>query len=142
MYGTTKATAHVYSPPLRPPRRERGIVRRRRAGRLTSMTEVPFMCWSPLSRLLVFGENLLDALECLVDRHLRLHAFLRDVDHRHAPDVLGADFGHGQVEHVVVRHGRPEEALLDVTSQMRVLRVLPEWALGERRHDRQPAAQP
>src|SRR5438093_1359256 len=143
MYGTTNATAQVYSPPLRPPRRERESVRRRMAGRRpTSMTDVPFIYWSPLSRLLVFGEDLLDALECLVDRDFRFHSFLRHVDHRHAPHVLGADFRHRQVEHVVVRHGRAEEALLDVASQMRVLRVLPEWALGERRHDWQPAAQP
>src|SRR5437879_4679521 len=142
MYGTTNATAQVYSPPLRPPRRERESVRRRLAGRPTSMTDVPFICWSPLSRLLVFGEDLLDALECLVDRDFRFHSFLRHVDHRQAAHVLGADFRHRQVEHVVVRHGRAEEALLDVASQMRVLRVLPEWALGERRHDWQPAAQP
>src|SRR6266545_2654209 len=113
MYGTTNATAQVYSPPLRPPRRERESVRRRMAGRLTSMAEVPFI-GSPLSRLLVLGEDLLDALERLVDRHFRLHALLGHVDHRHAPHVLGADFRHRQVEHVVVRHGGAEEALLDV----------------------------
>src|SRR5947199_10741389 len=134
MYGTTNATAQVYSPPLRPPRRERESVRRRMAGRRpTSMTDVPFICWSPLSRLLVFGEDLLDALECLIDRDFRFHSFLRDVDHRHAPHVLGADFRHRQVEHVVVRHGRAEEARLNVPSQIRSLRVLPEWALADGR---------
>src|SRR5215467_8309982 len=140
MYGARKATAHVYSPPFRPPRRERERVRQRRAGRPMSTTDA-LSIMSP-SRHLVLGKDLLDALEGLVDRRLRLHAFLRHVDHRHAPHVLGANFRHGQVVHVVVWHRRSDEALLDVASQMGVLRVLSERALGERRHDGQPAAQP
>src|SRR5712664_3869656 len=120
MYGTTNATAQVYSPPLRPPRRERDRVRRRMAGRPMLTTDAPFICWPPLLRL-VLGEDLLDALERLVDRRFRFHTILRHVDHRHAPDVLGADFRHRHVEHVVVRHRRAEEALLDIAAQVRVL---------------------
>src|SRR5262249_17927994 len=141
MYGTTKATAQVYSPPLSPPRRERESAPRRTAGRLTSTTDAPFIIDPPHS-CLVFGEDLVDPLERLVDGRLRLHALLPDRGHRQAPHVLRADLRHRQVEHVVVRHGRAEQALLDVAAQMRVLRVLPERALGERGHDRQPAAQP
>src|SRR5437773_3250592 len=142
MYGTTKATAHAYSPPLRLPRSERKSVRRWMAGRPMSTTDALSIVRPRPLRGLVLREDLVDALERLLDRRLRLRSLLGDVDHRDAPHVLGADFRHRQVEHVVVRHGRAEEALLDVASQMRVLRVLPEWALGERRHDRQPAAQP
>src|SRR5207245_7746050 len=142
MYGRTKATAHGYSPPLRPPRRERETARHRMAGRPTSTTDALSIIPPPLSGDLVLREDLLDALERLVDGRLRLRPLLGDVDHGHAPHVLGADFRHGQVEHVVVRDRRAEEALLDVAPQMRVLRVLPERALGQRRHDGQPAAQP
>src|SRR5215475_8457370 len=143
MYGTTKAIAHVYSPPLSPPRRERASVRRATAGRPTSTTDaLSIIFLSARSRRLVLGEDLLDALERLLDGRLRLGPVLGHVDHRHAEHVLVANFRHGQVEHVVVRDGRAEEALLDVAPQVRVLRVLPERTLGERRHDRQPAAQP
>src|SRR5262249_28896445 len=98
--------------------------------------------WPPLSRRLVLGEDLLDALEGLLDRDFGLHAFLGHVDHRHAPDVLASDFGHRQVEDEVFRHRRTEDTLLDVAAQMWVFRILPEWALGECRLRRQVPAQP
>src|SRR5207253_3617681 len=120
--GTTKATAHVYSPPLSPPRIERESVRHPRAGRPASATDaVSIMALFALSRRLVLGEDLFNPLERLLDRRLGLDAILGDVDHRHAPDVLRADLGHRQVVHVVVRHGRAEETLLHVPLQMRVL---------------------
>src|SRR5262245_629325 len=117
----TKASAHVYSPPLSPPRRERESARHRIAGPPRWTTDaLSITCFSVLSRRLVLGEDLLDALERLLDRRVRLRPLLGDVDHRHAPHVLGADFRHRQVEHVGFRKGRAEEALLHIPPQMRV----------------------
>src|SRR6516162_7098608 len=101
---TRKATAHVYSPPFRPPRSERERVRQRRAGRPTSTTDALSII-AP-SRHLVLGEDLLDALEGLVDRHLRLLALLRHGGHRHALHLVGANYARDQHVDVVDRRRR------------------------------------
>src|SRR4029453_5658072 len=97
-----------------------------------------------LSRLLdrIFGKDLLDLLEGDIDRVGRLASLLCNGDHCLAVHVLSVDFRHRWIVGVVGWLCRAEQALLDVAFQMRVLRILPEWSLGQLRHHRQPAAQP
>src|SRR5262245_34011329 len=128
-YGTTKASAHVYSAPLRLPRRKRQPVSCRTAGRRISATDAVLIVVLPHSCHRVLGEDLLDPLEGLVDRRLRLRAILRHVDHRVAQHVLRADFRHRHVVDVVVGPRRAEDPLLRVAPEVRILRVLPEGAL-------------
>src|SRR5438128_12389763 len=140
MYGTTKASAHVYSPPLRSPRRERKNARCRRPGRPTSTTDA--LSIIRLSRDLVLREDLLDPLERLLDRRLRFRPLLRHVDHRYAPHVLGVDFRHGGVDTVEVGGGGPDKAVWDVTQKLRALGFLPDGRFCSDGHDGRPAPKP
>src|SRR5262249_26860904 len=93
-------------------------------------------------RDLVFCEERLDPLEGLVDRLGRRHAVVDDIEHRHAPDMLGINLRNGRVEEVVKWYGRVDQALFGIAWKVRVLGVLPERILDEFWHGRQPPAQP
>src|SRR5215471_11720671 len=85
----------------------------------------------------VFREEHLHPLEGLVDRLVRWHAVVDDIEHRHTPDMLRIDFRNGGVEDIVKRYGRIDQTLFGIARTVWVLGVLPEGILDERWHGRQ-----
>src|SRR4051794_35705422 len=106
-----KASAHAYSEPLSSPRQERHRVSRRIAGRPMSIADALFIFHLSTLRDRVFREERLDPLKSLVDRLCWLHPVVHDIEHRHAPDMLGIDLRNGRVEDIVKRYGRVDHAL-------------------------------
>src|SRR5262245_57496375 len=129
-----KASAHVYSEPLSSPRHACHRASRRTAGRPISIADALFITYLSALRDWVFREERLDPLEGLVDRLCRRHAVVEDIEHRHAPDMLGIDLRNGRVEDIVERHGRVDHGLFGITWKVRVLGVLPERILDELWH--------
>src|SRR5215467_10249154 len=129
-----KASAQVYSEPLSSPRHERHRASRRIAGRPILIADALFIMYLSALRNLVFCKERLDPLESLVDRLCRRHAVVDDIEHRHAPDMLGIDLRNGWVEDIVKRYGRVDHPLFGITWKMRVLGVLPERILDELWH--------
>src|SRR5262245_25297231 len=91
----------------------------------------------------VFRENLLDPFERLVRGGLRRYPVLHDCDPRAGEDTLVLDISIGRVIDPEIRHGRAEQALLDIKPPVRVLGVAPPRViLHDREHRRQVAAKP
>src|SRR5260370_14341413 len=76
-----------------------------------------------LSRLRarIFREDLLGPLESLVDRLLRGHPVVHDIEHGDAEDVLGVDLRHRRVECLIEWHRRMGQRLLGKSGAVRVL---------------------
>src|SRR5262245_22535442 len=117
-----KASAQPYSEPLSSPRQERHRVSRRIAGRPMSRADALFIIHLSALRL-VFREDCLNPLECLVDRLCRRHAVVDDIEHCHAPDMLGIHLRNSWAEDVVKRYGRVDQALSGIARTMRVTGV-------------------
>src|SRR6516225_10041127 len=92
----------------------------------------------------VLREDLLAAFESLVDCRFRCHPIVYYIVHRDGEHVLGADLRPRRVVHLIRRDRRTVDALPGIGLERLILWIEPERlvVLDDRRHRRQPAAEP
>src|SRR6516162_1462879 len=91
-----------------------------------------------------FREDLLAALERLIDRRFRCHPIVNHIVYRDCEHVLGADLRPRRIVHLIGRDRRTQHALPGIGLERLILRIKPERlvVLDDRRHRRQKAAEP
>ena len=100
----------------------------------------PFNCRHSVLGDLVFREDLLDPLECLLCGHLRGHLVFHDFGPGGLPHMLVLDLGIGRIRGPEGRYRGAEQTLPSVRRPVGV-RELPRVVFHDRRHCRKIAAQ-